>query len=876
MQYGVACDCGNVLPVSEGMAGSSVNCPCGQTVPVPALSELRTLPSPNPAEPPAPKPDAEILPPTPVTLRIDGSPLAPRAVLAALTADALWVLDTWQLRRVPLHTLTDLDASRGADLVLTSRPETLRLTFAHAAERDRWHRQLQARQQPAADAPTDAPPVPEGVALVQQAPDVPHEVLGRVAFLAATPWAADRGLQLRAGIRGADAVIEVQRRKCPEVGWGARDVSGVAVRVGDPLARQRLRLRWYGEEVGTLVRHLLILLVLQAGLLFLAGVLFAGGSIVHAPTGETPGSALASVGLGLGLISAWPLLLLALLWVLRRPELLRVAALAVLAVTTGRVLTIYLAHLLAGRFAGTTLAESKLWMLADPIDWALLVAGAVLATRAWRLADEAHRILPPDLPLAGTASRPWAYGLLAVTGVYAVVLFGLAGAARYQESAHVLQAGVNPRVEQEALLAFNEGAAQANRGELESAEISMQRSLRHWEQLTAGGSAPAVYRGNRALTLYNLGWIRHRQGRLDEAERYYAQAVKLTDELGDALDGDLKQTLAGAREALAGLRGAAVTQALEQKDQNASRKYEEAQVKAAAGAAEAETLFREAIALWEEILPQVTNEEYRRNAVVLLAGAYYRLGDLLQQLGNRTRAEEILKKGIEYGEKAVAQDPGRPLIRHNLDAARRQLEALREQSLEEEIVKLCNQERFAAAAELYEERIEEEQKQLDSGKDRDAAARRLAYRLDRFAWFLAHCPDGRVRNAKAAVKHARRATELQPDVGDYWYTLAMVQYRSGAWRDSLTALDRLKARDGEFDALSWLLVAMNRHQLAQRDDARRSLRKAVEWIEERQRKAEGNGVLRFQFEMMRPLLESLRREAEKLIEGKGPADVGVG
>jgi hypothetical protein len=47
-------------------------------------------------------------------------------------------------------------------------------------------------------------------------------------------------------------------------------------------------------------------------------------------------------------------------------------------------------------------------------------------------------------------------------------------------------------------------------------------------------------------------------------------------------------------------------------------------------------------------------------------------------------------------------------------------------------------------------------------------------------------------------------------------------------------------------------------------------------MEEQQRKAEENAVLRFQYEMLRPALESLRREAENLIEGKEPNSRGVG
>jgi hypothetical protein len=104
----------------------------------------------------------------------------------------------------------------------------------------------------------------------------------------------------------------------------------------------------------------------------------------------------------------------------------------------------------------------------------------------------------------------------------------------------------------------------------------------------------------------------------------------------------------------------------------------------------------------------------------------------------------------------------------------------------------------------------------------------------------------------------------------------MVQYRHGGWRDSLESLENLKAREGGLDGSGWLLTAMDRHQLKEGEEARRALRKAGEWIAERQRQAEGDALLRFQYELMRPGLEALRREAEDLIEGKDPADQRVG
>jgi tetratricopeptide (TPR) repeat protein len=313
------------------------------------------------------------------------------------------------------------------------------------------------------------------------------------------------------------------------------------------------------------------------------------------------------------------------------------------------------------------------------------------------------------------------------------------------------------------------------------------------------------------------------------------------------------------------------TKELEKKERAAARACEEAQVKAGKQVAEAERLYQEAITLWEEILPHATNEAYRKGAITRLATTCLQLGNLQQLLGKRAAAEATLAKGIDYGEKAVSLDPDRPLVKHNLELARQLLDGSREQTLQDEITKLWQAKSFADAIDRSRRGVEEQEKLLRAGKVPKAGTWRLAYRLTRFAWFLAHCPDGSLRDTKAAVQHARRATELQPDRGDFWFMLATVQYRDGDWQDSLASLGKTKARVGAYEGSGWLLVAMNRHQLKQKEEARLALREGVAWIEERRQQAEGNAILRTQYELMRPTLEDLRREAESLIEGKEPA-----
>src|SRR5262249_21242326 len=151
----------------------------------------------------------------------------------------------------------------------------------------------------------------------------------------------------------------------------------------------------FREEVGGLVIRMLVLLVLQGALLFLAGVACAGMSRFHVATGETTQEALVSMAWSMGLLLAWPLVLVALLWGLRWPQLLRAAGLPALTATTLRGLTVMLVHLAAAVGAGQALTGMGLAFLLDPVDWAFIIAGAVLCVRAWRLAGDAAHILPP-------------------------------------------------------------------------------------------------------------------------------------------------------------------------------------------------------------------------------------------------------------------------------------------------------------------------------------------------------------------------------------------------------------------------------------------------------------------------------------------------
>jgi hypothetical protein len=189
-----------------------------------------------------------------------------------------------------------------------------------------------------------------------------------------------------------------------------------------------------------------------------------------------------------------------------------------------------------------------------------------------------------------------------------------------------------------------------------------------------------------------------------------------------------------------------------------------------------------------------------------------------------------------------------------------------------EIGRLCEAQRFADARDFFERIVDRHEEEQRSGNDCQGAERRLARCLNHFALFLAHCPDQRSQDLNAALKQALRATQLQPTVKDYWFTLAEIQYRHGDWQDSQTSLGQMRM---EMDAIGWYLSAMNLYRLGQKAEAQKALQKGLEWVEAKRLQAKTSELLRYQLEIIVPEIEEMRREAENLLEGKNPTNVGV-
>jgi tetratricopeptide (TPR) repeat protein len=108
------------------------------------------------------------------------------------------------------------------------------------------------------------------------------------------------------------------------------------------------------------------------------------------------------------------------------------------------------------------------------------------------------------------------------------------------------------------------------------------------------------------------------------------------------------------------------------------------------------------------------------------------------------------------------------------------------------------------------------------------------------AWLLATWPEERLRNPSRAVKLAEEAVALSPEVGSFWNTLGVAQYRAGNLAAAREALEKSLSLSQGNEAFDWFFLAMIDWRSGREAEAREVYRKAVEWAD---RNAPGNAEL---------------------------------
>jgi len=133
---------------------------------------------------------------------------------------------------------------------------------------------------------------------------------------------------------------------------------------------------------------------------------------------------------------------------------------------------------------------------------------------------------------------------------------------------------------------------------------------------------------------------------------------------------------------------------------------------------------------------------------------------------------------------------------------------------------------------------------------------------DNLAFALVLSPKRPRHDYDEGLVHARKAVELAPKEHHKYRTLAIAEYRSGHWAESLAASERSAALENGGDAFNWFLIALADWQRGEMDKARNWFDKAVAWM--REQDAED------------PILRQLWTEAAELLGRPGPDAAGAG
>ncbi len=120
------------------------------------------------------------------------------------------------------------------------------------------------------------------------------------------------------------------------------------------------------------------------------------------------------------------------------------------------------------------------------------------------------------------------------------------------------------------------------------------------------------------------------------------------------------------------------------------------------------------------------------------------------------------------------------------------------------------------------------------------------YDRNELAWyFVAQVPEEH-RKPAVGVKLARGAVELEPEKGTYWNTLGVAYYRAGDWNAAIAALQRsMELRKGG-DSCDWFFLAMAHEKLGDKEQARKWLDRAMQWMEKN--KVEDQELMAFRAE----------------------------
>jgi tetratricopeptide (TPR) repeat protein len=580
----------------------------------------------------------------------------------ALGRDALWGLYRGEMIHWPLSAISSVqrhprDGVLHLEIHTASGPVRQAFHFANPGRAQAWKKHLQAlrRDLPAAPSqPIESPRV-DPVVLLRALPLVRLQLLGPVEYQHGKHTHGEAGLQLRAAMMGADAVVDIREERLSGFKHSKWHFSGTAVRTVDHEGRQELCSRWFASQVARLSFWMLVVTALSFVARLLGDIItsfFFFANLPGAPL--VRGSELPEqLGFRAGataLIHLWPftvaLLLRRLLW----PQLLRPAAVTLLALAT-IPLPAALGGVAAAVVTGNWLAAGAqaLELLALG-NLALLVFAVFVARRCWRAYHE-FRALAPDAADRPQWPRRVGAKLTAVaSGAFAVLLAAGLGYAGFtwvstftSPDNHRGAVAHYPKKEATALAYFKEGMANMA-SQPEAAERAFRDALPLWKDLTAAAPAIPAYRQNFAATYYNLGLLLLGRAQYPEAAKAFTAAETAFAQLAAEFpsNGAYQANLARARKNMALVRSQEVALGYEML---AAKRY-----------ADAEPLFRQLVERYEKPGAELPGNDRQR----LLAISCHGLGQVMAARGHSREALKLFRRALDIVSKLADKSPQSP------------------------------------------------------------------------------------------------------------------------------------------------------------------------------------------------------------------------
>jgi serine/threonine-protein kinase len=99
------------------------------------------------------------------------------------------------------------------------------------------------------------------------------------------------------------------------------------------------------------------------------------------------------------------------------------------------------------------------------------------------------------------------------------------------------------------------------------------------------------------------------------------------------------------------------------------------------------------------------------------------------------------------------------------------------------------------------------------------------------AWVLATCSNFKLRDPARAVRHAKKALEIEPKYVTGWNTLGVAQYRNGDWLAAVVALTNSVNFTKGSECSDFFFLAMAHWQLGDKEKARAFYDQGVAWMD---------------------------------------------